>query len=286
MTDDDLHGRPAAAEPTPRLAGLPDGARVLIVNADDLGMSRAVNTAVIDSIENGVVRSCSLMTLCPGTAHAMQLLRERPHVPVGVHLALTRDTSRDEWRPVSPRGRVPSLLDEHGHLVTSDRIPQLLARARADEVALEFRAQVDAVLDAGLAPTHLDWHCLADGGRDDVFDLTLALADEHGLAVRAWLPHARGVLRRRGAPVIDHRFLDSFGLDGERARYAGLVRDLPAGLSEWAMHPGLPDDARSAADRRVRTADHEFLTSPETRELVRREGIVVTDHGQLHRARR
>ena len=29
--------------------------------------------------------------------------------------------------------------------------------------SFEFRAQVNAVASAGLAPTHLDWHCLADG---------------------------------------------------------------------------------------------------------------------------
>ncbi|WP_425472880.1 hypothetical protein [Streptomyces botrytidirepellens] len=28
-------------------------------------------------------------------------------------------------------------------------------------------------MDAGLAPAHLDWHCLADGGREGIRDLTL-----------------------------------------------------------------------------------------------------------------
>jgi hypothetical protein len=32
-----------------------------------------------------------------------------------------------------------------------------------------------------------DGHHLADGGRDDIFDLTLALADEYGLALRSGL---------------------------------------------------------------------------------------------------
>jgi chitin disaccharide deacetylase len=106
-------------------------------------------------------------------------------------------------------------------------------------VEREFRAQVSAVADAGLAPAYLDWHCLADGGRDDIFDLTVALAAEYGLAVRAWLDPARRKLRRRGLPAVDHGFLDSFRLDtdGKQARYARLLRDLPAGLSEWAVHP-------------------------------------------------
>jgi chitin disaccharide deacetylase len=113
------------------------------------------------------------------------------------------------------------------------------------------------VVDAGLTPTHLDWHCLADGGRDDIFDLTLALAQEHGLALRAWLK-----------PGLEK------------------LRGLPAGLSEWAMHPGFGDDESQAIDPgwRVRQTDHEFLTSPEARELVEQEGIIVIDYSTLQRA--
>jgi predicted glycoside hydrolase/deacetylase ChbG (UPF0249 family) len=184
---------------------------------------------------------------------------------------------------------VPSLLGETGELFTPAEVPELLARARLDEVELEFRAQVDAVVDAGLTPTHLDWHCLADGGRDDIFDLTVALAEEYGLAVRVWLEPGRQRVRRRGLPVVDHEFLDSFGLDldGKSARYTQLLRDLPVGLNEWAVHPGLGNEESQAIDPggwRVRRTDYEFLTSPQARELLQHEGIVVTDYRTVQQA--
>ena len=278
---------PATAAPAVRsseLLGFPPDARVLIVNCDDLGMYHAVNAAVVESIERGIATSCSLMAPCPAAPDAMQLLRERPEIPFGVHLTLLRDGPHHRWGPLTAKEMVPSLLDEAGELFTNDRIPELLARARLDEVEREFRAQIGAVLDAGLAPSHLDWHCLGDGGREDVLDLTVSLAAEHGLAVRVWLDPARGrLLRRRGLPVTDNGFLDSFrlALDGKAARYAELLRALPAGLSEWAVHPGLGDAEARAADPggwRVRRTDYEFLTSPEARELVRQEGIVLTDY--------
>jgi predicted glycoside hydrolase/deacetylase ChbG (UPF0249 family) len=145
------------------------------------------------------------------------------------------------------------------------------------------------VVDAGLTPTHLDWHCLADGGRDDIFDLTLSLAEEYGLAVRAWLEPGRRKLRRRGLPVVDHEFLDSFRLDvdGKSDRYAELLRELPVGLSEWAVHPGLGNEESQAIDPggwRVRRTDYEFLTSPQARELLQRERIVVIDYRTIQRA--
>ena len=184
---------------------------------------------------------------------------------------------------------MPSLLTGAGELFTPAQVPELLAQARLDEVELEFRAQIDAVLDAGLAPTHLDWHCLADGGRDDIFDLTVALAGEYGLAVRAWLEPGRRKLRQRGLPVVDHDFLDSFSLDldGKAARYAQLLRDLPVGLSEWAVHPGLGNEESQAIDPggwRVRRTDYEFLTSPQARELLQQEGIAVIDYRAIQQA--
>ncbi|MFI0814409.1 polysaccharide deacetylase family protein [Streptomyces sp. NPDC021098] len=270
------------------LLGLPADARALLLNADDFGMYPAVNTAVLESIEHGIVASCSLMVPCPAAPHAMELLRERPHLPFGVHLTLVRDLPHVPWGPLSPKERVPSLLNEAGELYDPAGIPDLLARARPEEVEREFRAQIDAVLDAELAPAHLDWHCLADGGREDLRDLTLALAAEYGLAVRMWLDPGRQALRRRGLPALDHPFLDSFalGLDGKADHYARLLRALPPGLSEWAVHPGLDDPGARAADPGgwpVRSTDHAFLTSPRARDILREEGIAVVDYRTLQR---
>jgi predicted glycoside hydrolase/deacetylase ChbG (UPF0249 family) len=270
------------------LLGFAPDARVLIINADDFGMYHAVNAAVIRSIEEGIASSCSLMAPCPAAPDAMRLLRQHPRIPFGIHLTLVCDTPGYRWGPLTAKQTVPSLLDETGDLFTPDHVPALLAQARLDEVEREFRAQVNAVTDAGLTPTHLDWHCLADGGRDDIFDVTVALAAEYGLAVRAWLDPARRKLRQRGLPVVDHDFLDSFRLDtdGKQARYARLLHDSPPGLSEWAVHPALGDRQSQRIDPgwRVRQTDYEFLTSPTASTLLREEGITVISYRQIQQA--
>ena len=140
----------------------------------------------------------------------------------------------------------------------------------------------DDVLATGLTPTHLDWHALADGGRDDIFDLSLALAEEYQLAARVWLDRGR---RARDLPVVDHDFLDSFALDVyEKAeRNRRLLHNLPPGLSEWAVHPGLGDVMSRKIDDgwKVRRTDLAFLISSEAQEAVRREGIVIIDYGRI-----
>lgn len=267
------------------LLGFPAGARVLIVNCDDLGMHPGINTAVIGAIEDGIASSCSLMVPCPGASQAMDLLRQRPQVPFGIHLTLVCELARHRWGPVTAKGYVPSLLDESGELFAPapGQRARLLAQARLEEVEAEFRAQIDTVADAGLAPTHLDFHCLADGGRADILDLTMALAQEYGLAVRVWLEPGRHKARRRGLPVVDNDFLDSFALDLDHktARYAQRLRDLPSGLNEWAVHPGPSNQEAQLIDPdgwRVRWSDYQFLTSSLARELLEQEQIIVTDY--------
>lgn len=194
------------------MLGFPPDARVLIINCDDFGMHEGINAGALGSIEHGIASSCSLMVPCPAAPHAMDLLRGRSEIPFGIHLTLVRDSPHDQWGPVAVRHTVPSLLDRAGELFTSTPAgrAELLTRARLDEVELEFRAQINAVADAGLTPTHLDFHCLADGGREDIFDLTTALATEYGLAARVWLEPGRQKMRQQGLPVVDNDFLDSF----------------------------------------------------------------------------
>lgn len=270
--------------------GHPPDARLLIVNCDDFGMYPSINTAVVESIEQGIASSCSLMTLCPAAQDAMRLLTRRPGIPFGIHLTLVCEMPQLRWGPMTAREKVPSLLDEAGELFapTPAGRAALLGQARLDEIELEFRAQIDAVGDAGLTPTHLDFHCLADGGRDDILDLTVELAAEYGLAARVWLEPGRYAMRRRGLPVVDNDFLDSFSLDieGKAARYGRLLRELPAGLNEWAVHPSVADQDSRAVDAGwlVRRTDFEFLTSSRADELLRQEGIVVIDYRTIQQA--
>jgi predicted glycoside hydrolase/deacetylase ChbG (UPF0249 family) len=283
---------PAAVTPaglSSELLGYPPDARLLIVNCDDFGMYPAINAAVIESIEEGIATSCSLMVPCPAAPLAMQLLSRRPQIPFGIHLTMVCEMPAIRWGPMTAKERVPSLLDPAGELFTptpSGRAA-LLGQARLDEIELEFRAQISAVADAGLTPTHLDFHCLADGGRDDILDLAVALASEYGLAVRVWLDPGLRVMRQRGLPVTDNDFLDSYSLEiaGKAARYVQMLRDLPSGLNEWAVHPGLGDEESQAVDDGwcVRRTDYEFLTSPQAREVLKEEDIAVIDYRTIQR---
>lgn len=268
------------------LLGYPTHARLLIVNADDFGMYHAVNEAIFHTLKEGIVCSTSLMVPCPWALHAMHLLRENPDIPFGIHLTMIRDLSHYTWGPLSPRKDVPSLLDETGCFYNLEHMPDALAQAKLHEVEVEFRAQIEVVLTAGLRPTHLDWHCLHNGGRADILEMTIELAKEYGLALRIYDPFMIEKLQSQGLPTDDYDLLDSYDLDtmDKSTRYVQMLRDLPMGLSEWAVHPGLANSESKAIDPggwQVRQTDFEFLMSSEAREIIQQEKIILLSYKSL-----
>ncbi|RPI18377.1 MAG: ChbG/HpnK family deacetylase [Acidobacteriales bacterium] len=271
---------------TNQLLGYPADARLLIVNADDFGMCHAVNQAIVDTLQAGIVRSTSLMVPCPWALHAMRFLADHPETPFGVHLTAIGDGAIYRWGPVTAREKVPSLIDKAGYFYDFEHMSQFLAQVSLGELEIEFRAQIEVVLAAGLKPTHLDWHSLRIGGRADISDVMFRLAREYGLALRvfgrSWIERLQG----RGFPTNDYDLVDSYGLDpsSKTAIYAQLLHELPVGLSEWAVHPGLDTPELLAIEpvgNHIRQADTDFLTPDRAQDLFRREGIVLLDYRAL-----
>ncbi len=84
-------------------------------------------------------------------------------------------------------------------------------------------------------------------------------------------------------------FLDSYSisLHDKAATYARMLRDLPPGLNEWAIHPAHGTEQWQAiepAGWQIRQGDHAFLTSPQAREIVDQEDITVIDYRPVQRA--
>ena len=129
--------------------------RRLIVNADDFGLTPGINRAIIEAHTRGIVTSATLMANMPAFDEAVRLAKAHPTLGVGLHFNLT------QGRPIVAPEQVPSLLNERGEFLgTSTQLWQraLTRRLQREEIVLEFRAQVEKVLEAGLQLTHVDSH--------------------------------------------------------------------------------------------------------------------------------
>lgn len=70
--------------------------RVLIVNADDFGLSKGQNYGIVEACRNGVVTSTTALVNGAAIDHAVQLSRDIPALAVGMHFVLTLG------RPLTP----------------------------------------------------------------------------------------------------------------------------------------------------------------------------------------
>ncbi|MCX7619513.1 MAG: ChbG/HpnK family deacetylase [Acidimicrobiales bacterium] len=146
--------------------------KLLIVNADDYGLTVGVSRAILHAHRAGVVTSTSVLTLAPGFEKTAHWLHDAPELGVGAHLAAV-----GEDPPLLSAREVPTLVDKKGKLWLSWR--QFLPRAAAgridpDDLRREFAAQLQKLDDAGLRIDHLDTHQnlhLWPMVRDVVFEL-------------------------------------------------------------------------------------------------------------------
>jgi hopanoid biosynthesis associated protein HpnK len=163
----------------------------LIVHADDFGLSEPVNRAIVDAHRNGIVTSTSLMAGGDAFDDALARARAQPSLDVGVHLTLT------EQRPVA--ARVPSLVDAAGRFPAHavDFAKRWARGAVAlDDVRAELDAQIRKIVDAGIAPTHLDGHQHVHV-LPGIARVVAELARAHGIrAVRNPVERVRGYMLR------------------------------------------------------------------------------------------
>jgi len=271
---------------TNQLLGYPADARLLIINADDFGMCHAVNEAIFRALERGLLRSTTLMVPCPWALHAMHFLAVHPEVPFGIHLTVISEWPNYRWGPITSKEKVPSLIDQGRYFHSFDQMTEFLAQIKLDQLEMEFREQIKAVLEAGLKPTHLDWHALRINNRPDIHDVMFRLAREYGLALRvagrSWIEELQG----QGLPTNDYDLLDSYQLNpvNKSALYSQMLRELPVGLSEWAIHPGLDDAELLTIEpdgKHNRQKDFDFLMSQEAKDIIKEEGIILLDYRAL-----
>ncbi|HEV2791037.1 MAG TPA: ChbG/HpnK family deacetylase, partial [Solirubrobacterales bacterium] len=81
--------------------------RRLIVNADDLGLSRSVNEGIFEAHQHGIVTSASLMVRQGAAEAAAEALAEHPDLAVGLHLDLGNRTYEPTPNPDRRSSFVP-----------------------------------------------------------------------------------------------------------------------------------------------------------------------------------
>ncbi len=158
-------------------ASRPQSSGRLIINGDDFGYSSAVNRAIIQAHQQGILTSTSLMVNERAADEAVQLARATPSLAVGLHLVLVLGRAA-----LSPK-TIPTLIDEHGKFTNSPFIGGVkyyFSAAARREVRNEMRAQFEKFVATGLPFSHVDGHTHLHM-HPVIFDELIKLCEEFGV---------------------------------------------------------------------------------------------------------
>jgi chitin disaccharide deacetylase len=274
---------------------------LLIVNADDFGLTEGISRGILAAHRTGIVTSTSALAIGPAYPKVAPWLCDEPRLGVGVHLAAV-----GEDPPLLTAAEIPSLVGRRGHL--SPGYAGFLARAAAgridpDDLRREFSAQLALVQELGVPITHLDAHQHIHLW-PLVCRVVLDLATRHEIpAVR--VPRYRSVspvgvgvtvlgrrLARRAAKAGLRHPEDAVGIECagclDRDLLPKVLARLAAGSRrsvEIAVHPGDADDPDRARYQWGYRWEDELaaLSAPEARALVAEHGFTLATYADLGR---
>jgi len=260
--------------------------RRLVVNADDFGFTRDVNQGIVEAHRNGILTATTLMATGAAFDDAVRLAKENPALDVGCHLVLAGS---------------PGFPDTVAQLIRM----MALKRIRVYDALV---VQVRRILDAGIAPTHLDTHKHTHL-LPPVLEAVARISEEFRIPwvrrpfdfprhagrigwTRQAVSRAFGVMRprferaleRHGCRSTDH--FAGFRITGnfDAGDLVELIHALPEGSTEFMCHPGrCTGELRGAQTRLKESREQELraLIAPEVRSAVEESGVELASYRQL-----
>jgi predicted glycoside hydrolase/deacetylase ChbG (UPF0249 family) len=238
------------------------------------------------------------MVPCPWFKEFAAYAKEHPEKDFGIHLTLNSEWDNYRWGPVAGKAKVPSLVDQEGYLW--DNVGEVIANAKAEEVAVELRAQIQRALDFGVSLTHLDTHMGALVSRPDLIEAYVNAGVEFNLPVfflrntenevpdprvRARALQLLDTLDRHKLPVLDFmtQLYTQDPFEEKREQYLKAIVDTKPGIRYLIIHCGYNDEELQAitASSKLRDTDRRVFTDPDFMRAVKESGVEIVTWKQV-----
>ena len=289
--------------------------RRLIVNADDLGLTRGVNRGIFETISTGIVTSTTLMANSAAFDDAVEKARSSAGKPasIGCHVLLI------DGEPISPATSVKSLLQNGSGIFQTNLMPFVSMATRgkisADEIEAEATAQFRKLRASEISISHFDTHkhthifpavfqpllraakaCGVKAVRNP-FAPVKALAFAHLVRrPKLWKRYSQVKILRRYEDAFLRAVADaglkttdgSFGVVStghlDQKLFSAIMGCLPEGTWEFVCHPGYSDKDLDGVQTRLRGSrdtERKVLTSQAAREILEKQGVELISYDQL-----
>ena len=232
----------------------------LIVNADDFGLSEAVNYGIISAYKNGIVRSTTIMAGMPAFDHAVELLKENKGLGCGVHMTLSLN------KPVLNYHK--TIVDENGNFyrrITNELIEE---KFDLDEVYEEFCSQINKVINSGVNVDHLDSHHHVIEKIVKKYNLPIRGGFESKLDYDKVIPMTESFYNENVTEDYFEKYMDELKKHD---------------VIDIMCHPAFVDEylVNSTSYAMQRMKEYSILTSEKVQEYLRKNNIELTNYSKL-----
>src|ERR1700721_3834440 len=126
--------------------------RLLVVNADDLGLSRGINNGILEAHTEGIVTSASLMVSAAATQDAARAAADHAELSLGLHfvdddsdledpVVAARSFSSQLERFRALVGRDPTHVDSHHHVHSASQQRRAVFAELVEPLGVPLRGQ-------------------------------------------------------------------------------------------------------------------------------------------------
>jgi len=247
----------------------------LVIRADDIGYSEAVNYGIEKSVKEGLIDSAGLMPNMPFAEHGLKLLE-------GTGIAIGQHTNMCLERPCSDPKDIPSLVDENGYLKSSRTYREAFKNKEdfvvVEEAVIEIEAQYKRFKElVGKEPSYFEAHAVMS---NNLFKALGIVAEKYNLPYQG--------ISFDGTPTIFNKkpimMLPMGSMEKEYDPFETLKKDILEYAREdmpnvFVCHPGYIDDylLRNSSLTINRAKEVAMLCDPKVKEwLLEHEIELVT----------
>ncbi|UQS82816.1 ChbG/HpnK family deacetylase [Bombilactobacillus folatiphilus] len=226
--------------------------RQIIIRADDLGYSEAVNLGIIKTVQNGLIKNVGVMVNMPTVLEAVQILQKiNPHIDLGLHVVICMG------RPLQNACQLPSLTMPDGTFKTSKMYRKATRDfVSLDEVVSEIEAQYQRFVKlVGRQPDYFEGHAVVS---DNFVKGLKIVAQRHHLKYLEYHFDDQPTLVARQKLYIEMDSMEP-NYDPYRTLRTTALTKHDDGYEVMVCHPGYLDNF---------ILQHSSLTIPRTQEVA------------------
>ena len=251
----------------------------LVIRADDIGYSEAVNYGIMKSVKDGLISSAGLMPNMPYAQHGLKLLE-------GLDVAIGQHTNVCLGKPCAPAEKIPSLVDENGNLKSSRVFREAMKKGEdfvvVEEAVVEIEAQYEKFKElTGHEPVYFEAHAVAS---KNLFRALEIVADKYGLAYQTMSFGDTPAFYNK-KPVC---MLPMGSMAPDYDPFETLKKDILAYAREdmpnvFVCHPGYIDDflLKNSSLTLNRAKEVAMLCDPAVKQWLDENGVELVSYSEI-----